>query len=82
MLAGSELVVGKGGDMVKLCNCFIGGGTNFELPLRKGAEVIQGSNFKKADIVFVTYGESHVSDGFLDFFQQQKQGNGFYELYR
>lgn len=66
--------------MVKLCNCFIGGGTNFESPLRKGAEVIQSSSFKKADIVFVTDGESHVSDDFLNFFQQRKQVIGFYVL--
>ncbi|ALX47767.1 vWA domain-containing protein [Lentibacillus amyloliquefaciens] len=70
----------NGEDMAALCQYFIGGGTNFESALRKGIEVIQYSSFKKADIIFVTDGEAHVSDDFLDFFQQQKQENGFHVL--
>ncbi|MFC2947635.1 vWA domain-containing protein [Virgibacillus sediminis] len=70
----------KGNDMVEVCENFLGGGTNFEAPLRKGTEVIQSSSFKKADIVFVTDGEAPISKEFLRYLDEQKEEKGFHVL--
>lgn len=64
-------------DMLGLCERFIGGGTNFEIALEKATEVIGDSSFKRADIVFVTDGESNVSNRFLSSFEKQKQVKEF-----
>ncbi|MFC2946784.1 vWA domain-containing protein [Virgibacillus sediminis] len=69
-----------GKDMVQACENFLGGGTNFEAPLRKGIEVIRNSRFKKADIVFVTDGEAPISEGFLRYLNNQKGEKGFHVL--
>jgi uncharacterized protein with von Willebrand factor type A (vWA) domain len=44
---------------------FLGGGTNFALPLDRALKVINESRFKQADVVFVTDGEDRVKTSFL-----------------
>lgn len=56
---------------------FPGGGTEFEPPLQEALEMIQKSKYKKADIVFVTDGESHISDDFLRKFNNTKTNKEF-----
>ncbi|MFC3041564.1 VWA domain-containing protein [Virgibacillus xinjiangensis] len=70
----------SGKKMVEVCQNYLGGGTNFEAPLRKGTEVIQTSSFKQADIIFVTDGEAPISEEYLQSFKQQKHDKGFQVL--
>ena len=51
-----------------------GGGTNFEHPLNRGLEIIQQEKeFKEADIIMITDGESHLDSTFLDLFAKEKK---------
>lgn len=52
-------------------------GTTFEDPLNKALELIKESRFSKADIVFITDGESSVSPTFLKKFNQIKEDKEF-----
>jgi uncharacterized protein with von Willebrand factor type A (vWA) domain len=51
--------------MVNFSQTFLGGGTNFALPLDRALKVINESRFKQADVVFVTDGEDRVKTSFL-----------------
>jgi uncharacterized protein with von Willebrand factor type A (vWA) domain len=55
----------KGTDMVNFSQTFLGGGTNFALPLDRALKVINESRCKQADVVFVTDGEDRVKTSFL-----------------
>jgi uncharacterized protein with von Willebrand factor type A (vWA) domain len=48
------------------------GGTNFMPPLKRSLEIIQDTNYKKADLVFISDGESRISEDFLKEFLDQK----------
>ncbi|MFC2946787.1 hypothetical protein [Virgibacillus sediminis] len=63
--------------MIERCQNFLGGSTNFEVALRKGTEVNQSGNFKKADI---GNGETPVAEEFLQFLLEQKQVKAFQVL--
>ena len=53
-------------EVIDLAEYFEGGGTNFETPLNAARDKISKSpDFKKADIVFITDGESVVRDDWL-----------------
>jgi len=67
----------RGSDMVNLAQTFLGGGTNFALPLDKAMNVINESRFKQADIVFVTDGEDRLRDSFLEAFNKEKKEKAF-----
>ncbi|MEK5069919.1 vWA domain-containing protein [Sporosarcina sp. FSL K6-1508] len=67
----------KGSDMVSLARTFLGGGTNFALPLDEAMNIINESRFKQADLVFVTDGEDQVRDSFLEAFNIKKQEKDF-----
>lgn len=61
-------------EILKIATEFINGGTNFEEPLAEGLRMIQKKKrYKNADIIFVTDGQSSVSEGFLAFFKNKKQ---------
>lgn len=64
-------------QMVTLCEQFLNGGTNFKDPLCDSLELIKGSRFKNADIVFVTDGEDTLSKSFIDNFNKEKEKIGF-----
>lgn len=51
--------------MLEIVESRAGGGTNFELPLRRALEMIRREGLKKADICFVTDGECDISEEFL-----------------
>ena len=53
------------------------GGTDFERPLKEASELIKDSNFKEADIVFITDGDCGVSDDFRRKFKQLKEDKEF-----
>jgi len=67
----------KGSEMVNLARTFLGGGTNFELPLDQAMNVINESRFKQADLVFVTDGEDTLNDPFLLAFNKNKKEKDF-----
>ncbi|QNK90528.1 VWA domain-containing protein [Sporosarcina sp. resist] len=67
----------KGSDMVSFAQTFLGGGTNFALPLDKAMSVINESRFKQADVVFVTDGEDRLKDSILEAFNQKKKEKAF-----
>lgn len=63
--------------MVELTTTFLGGGTDFEPPLREALEVLQKSRFKQADVVFVTDGDGHISAPFIQRWRETKEQKGF-----
>jgi len=67
----------KGSDIVSLARTFLGGGTNFALPLDQAMNVINESQFKQADLVFVTDGEDTLNDSFLLAFNKKKKEKDF-----
>lgn len=56
---------------------FQNGGTDFMKPLTEAVVLIEKSEFKKADIVFVTDGECAVTDEFLTEFRAAKKQKEF-----
>lgn len=60
-------------EIVKLAECFPGGGTDFEKPLRAALDAIRSSGMKGADIVFITDGEAHVPDAFAEELRAEKK---------
>lgn len=66
------------GEIVEMAEYFWNGGTNFEIPLNQAVKIIKSyERFKKADIVFVTDGESSVSETWLQGFKQAKKEKVF-----
>lgn len=50
------------------------GGTDFETPLQRACDIIQTENdYQKADILMISDGDCHLSDGFITTLQQKKQ---------
>ena len=41
---------------------FLGGGTNFERPIREAIHLMESEGFEKADVVFITDGECELPD--------------------
>lgn len=64
-------------QLLALAQGFIGGGTDFEKPLKFAVEKLSESKFKKADIVLITDGECAVSEEFLTSLVQTKQHKEF-----
>lgn len=46
--------------------CFLGGGTNFETPLREALRLMDEEAFENADIVFITDGECALPEDFTE----------------
>jgi len=67
----------KSSDMINLAQTFLGGGTDFALPLERAMNVINESRFKQADLIFVTDGEDRVKDSFLESFNKEKKEKEF-----
>ena len=61
----------------KIATNFKNGGTNYQEPLKKAVEILEKDRFKKADIVFITDGESKVKESFLKSFEYTKKKKGF-----
>src|SRR5699024_9466670 len=64
-------------EMIQLSENFLGGGTNFGLPLNKSLEIINESRFKQSDIVFVTDGEDGLNEAFLNNSPRLKRKRSF-----
>jgi uncharacterized protein with von Willebrand factor type A (vWA) domain len=59
--------------VVALAECFPGGGTDFEKPLRASLAAIREGSLKGADIVFITDGEANLSDTFVEELRREKR---------
>ena len=49
-------------DKLSAAEIFLGGGTNFERPIREAIRLMEAEGFEKADVVFITDGECALSD--------------------
>ena len=66
-------------DSKKILDCaetLLGGGTDFERPLREVFVLTAREKVEKPDIVFITDGECDVSDEFLELFSEYKADTG------
>lgn len=61
-------------QLVKIATSFMNGGTNFESPLIY-AERIISRDMPKADVIFITDGESSLSEDFVEQFNKTKRKN-------
>lgn len=51
---------------MKAAETFLGGGTNFEAPMRQAVDLIERQGFENADIVFITDGKCRISEKYLE----------------
>ncbi|MGH7906156.1 MAG: vWA domain-containing protein, partial [Candidatus Binataceae bacterium] len=58
--------------VLEMAEYFPGGGTDFERPLAKALETIEAARLRRADIVFITDGESQVSPEFMVRLRERK----------
>ena len=49
-------------DKLSAAEIFLGGGTNFERPIREAIQLMDTEGFEKADVVFITDGECELPD--------------------
>ena len=49
-------------DKLTAAETFLGGGTNFERPIREAINLMESEGFEKADVVFITDGECELSN--------------------
>jgi len=62
------------GEIVEMAEWFWRGGTDFKAPLNQAVKIINDyEKFKKADVLFVTDGDSHVDDTWVQQFHQIKK---------
>ena len=59
--------------IITFCEQFLGGGTNFEKPLRHSLSILMKSRFRNADLLFVTDGSSFLSSSFVKEFNAVKK---------
>lgn len=64
-------------DIIKIAEEFLGGGTNFVLPLGKAKDVLCKGRFKKGDIIFITDGLANISASFKENFLKSKAEKEF-----
>ena len=64
-------------DILQFSNSFLGGGTNYEQPLRESLNILLKSEFNEADILFVTDGSSFLSSRFIEEFNLTKKQKHF-----
>lgn len=53
-------------DKMSAAETFLGGGTNFETPMREALRLMEEESFKNADIVFITDGRCSLPERFIE----------------
>ena len=53
-------------DKMAAAEVFLGGGTDFETPMREALRLIEHGGFENADVVFITDGKCAISDAFCE----------------
>ncbi|MEK4229457.1 vWA domain-containing protein [Solibacillus sp. FSL H8-0538] len=64
-------------ELIYFSENFLGGGTNYEKPLRASLDIFMQSNFSKADLLFVTDGSSFLPTSFIEEFNTIKKTKQF-----
>lgn len=64
-------------QLIRYSKQFLGGGTNYEKPLRESLNILAQSKFNKADLLFVTDGFSFLPTDFINEFNLIKQKRQF-----
>lgn len=64
-------------EILSFSESFLGGGTNYEKPLRASLDILSKSEFNKADVLFVTDGTSFLSSAFIEQFNAMKKQRKF-----
>lgn len=64
-------------DILLFSEGFLGGGTNYEKALRESLTILAKSEFKQADLIFVTDGSSFLSSSFVEEFNTIKKARSF-----
>lgn len=64
-------------DLLAFSSSFLGGGTNYEQPLRESLTILLQSEFNEADILFVTDGSSFLPTRFIEEFNETKRKKQF-----
>ena len=59
-------------DVFEFAESFLWGGTDFEAPLTRAVSLIEDEGFESADVMFITDGEHHISDKFVDNLRNKK----------
>lgn len=63
--------------LVEMVEHFWNGGTDFQRPLSRAAEIIRSSPFDRADVVFITDGQARVTETWLEQFLELKKRRRF-----
>ena len=66
--------------LVRVLSSFSGGGTRFQPPLKRCLELIEGDEWNKADVTFITDGCSSLTPAFLEEFNTSKKEREFQVL--
>lgn len=64
-------------DKMTAAELFLGGGTDFETPIREALRLMAEEGFENADIVFVTDGECSMPEDFLQELRREQTGRRF-----
>lgn len=64
-------------DKMKTAECFLGGGTNFESPMREVLRLMEQESFENADVVFITDGECALPDAFREELAKEQAARRF-----
>jgi uncharacterized protein with von Willebrand factor type A (vWA) domain len=64
-------------EIISFSEQFLGGGTNYEKPLRASLDILGKSEFNEADILFVTDGSSFLPSRFIEGFNAVKKKRKF-----
>jgi len=59
-------------DVFDFAESFLGGGTDFEAPLKKAVTLIENQGFENADVMFITDGECSISNEFAENFRDKR----------
>lgn len=64
-------------QMMRTAELFLGGGTNYETPLREAVRLMEEEGFQNADILFTTDGECALPEAFLKELQETQAAKKF-----
>ena len=64
-------------DKMAAAECFFGGGTNFETPMREALRLMEQEGFENADVVFITDGECALPDTFREKLAKEQAARRF-----
>lgn len=64
-------------DKMTVAETFLGGGTNFEAPMREALRLMATEGFENADIIFITDGECAMSDETIQELRQEQTARRF-----